>query len=1000
MNAITLASRLKLVFPILACTVTLLGCETQSPPDGNRFQKMGADSDGWTCESTPPTPREMKTWCDANPNRGEPAMLGQPGSLLNLANKNRFDIALSHFVLNGVYKEKGWLHDKNWRMTGPYVGKPGQGLSYGVHPAVRIYYSPEVVNWMCAGRPADGIPDGAMIIKEMHSIDENLKIKLDSEGCMVFGASEQALDEGMSSWTIMYKDKAASQDGWYWANPYKGYKTGGNPPIVDRSAFARASDVPVNPVEPNPDMLPTGNFSNIPSQVYPYNGFGVACLNCHGSAEVESSFASLENIMTEGIRYKGFALNEVTKPNVKNNAIFPIPYSQPKPEFLEEYNQLHAVSFSRAWQLRFPSETYDHQVAIPNMAPSFLTSDQCIGCHDATISNDALPNMMFTEADGTLINLSMYGEWRVSPMGLAGRDPIFFSQLQSETNNLPDLAECIENTCLHCHGVLGQRQFSRDTKHAPDAGKCTSLFPIPPPNGVPEGSPFPMSMMSQWQNNENEKTANYGALGRDGISCMACHQMEANNDSYVATKEHYAGLSEEQPYYTGNFLTTDKNEIFGPIKDSEIVPKPMEHVVGLTPKYGDQITKSEMCGNCHNILLPEITNSGQVVGASYEQTTHLEWVNSDFSKQETGMFQSCQDCHMPHTYNGEKLSFKVANIESNEFAPTTDRLPDSEITLTDYDQYSRHTLHGLNIFLNQMFQQFPEVLGVRQIDYMNGNNRPSLLTGQDSMLEMAKYQTAEVNITNIERRSNRFDVNVSINNKVGHFLPSGVGFRRMFIEFGVYAKDNSLLWASGRTDENGFILKGTTQEILPTELPIANPKVWQPHYQSIHSGSQVQIYQEVILDSDSNVTTSFLRRIQHVKDNRIRPKGFDPLFYLKQSSKYIKALASLDGVKGDPYYENPKLTGSDSILYSVRLSPDDIRRVDRIEVTLYSQSIPPGYLQQRFRDANRGPKNKSEIERLYYLTSHLNVQSPTDRQGKPFLQNWKLKVSETAIKKI
>ena len=43
------------------------------------------------------------------------------------------------------------------------------------------------------------------------------------------------------------------------------------------------------------------------------------------------------------------------------------------------------------------------------------------------------------QADGStqLVNLSPYGEWRASPMGLAGRDPIFFAQLQSETNNLP-----------------------------------------------------------------------------------------------------------------------------------------------------------------------------------------------------------------------------------------------------------------------------------------------------------------------------------------------------------------------------------------------------------------------------------------------------------------------------------------------------------------------------------------------------------------------------------
>ena len=35
--------------------------------------------------------------------------------------------------------------------------------------------------------------------------------------------------------------------------------------------------------------------------------------------------------------------------------------------------------------------------------------------------------------DGKLVNISPYGTWRGSPMGLAGRDPIFFAQLASET---------------------------------------------------------------------------------------------------------------------------------------------------------------------------------------------------------------------------------------------------------------------------------------------------------------------------------------------------------------------------------------------------------------------------------------------------------------------------------------------------------------------------------------------------------------------------------------
>ena len=56
-------------------------------------------------------------------------------------------------------------------------------------------------------------------------------------------------------------------------------------------------------------------------------------------------------------------------------------------------------------------------------------------------------------------NISEYGEWRWSPMGLAGRDPIFFAQLESEFALLEeagvgDLSSNLGTTCLSCHGAM------------------------------------------------------------------------------------------------------------------------------------------------------------------------------------------------------------------------------------------------------------------------------------------------------------------------------------------------------------------------------------------------------------------------------------------------------------------------------------------------------------------------------------------------------------------
>jgi hypothetical protein len=156
----------------------------------------------------------------------------------------------------------------------------------------------------------------------------------------------------------------------------------------------------------------------------------------------------------------------------------------------------------------------------------------------------------------------------------------------------------------------------------------------------------------------------------------------------------------------------------------------------------------------------------------------------------------------------------------------------------------------------------------------------------------------------------------------------------------------------------------------------------------------VQIYQELIRDSGGSLTTSFLRRVNPIKDNRIRPKGFDPKFFARSSSPYIRELAVLHGEEArDPDYLNPKLTGADKIEYQIPLDAETLSRADHVQVTLYYQSIPPFYLQQRFQDASHGPGNQDDIQRLYYMTSHLNLDDAKSEAGDPVLQGWKLQIA-------
>ena len=1010
------------------CLMALVSCDER-----NGGNTLPPDPGDWVCRSseTGPTQEQIEQYCStADLGLPVPEFLRNPPPLSSLDDKNVYDIQMQDFLRARSYEtELGWAGDQNWRFTGPYVGPIGSGQSYGVHPAVRLFYSPEVIEWLCGGRQGE-IPDGAVIVKEMHSINQSLDITLDPEGCMVINA-----DAGPSFWAIMVKQQDASPDGWYWGSystlpdpPVAAWAVG-NPPIIDRSGFTSEEFLGVEtiPQEPNPLWYPTGYIyesdNKIPDVVPPSSEYGAYCINCHASAGQGLTYSSLDNVLGPGLRYKHYGPLEESDAADVNKSGFPVlstvpaglgistsggraggevnnyvspfsmPLTSPDPDFLEFYDELNAVSFPDAWELRLPAVTYDHVVSKNSAVSEFTTSDQCAGCHDASFLNSAIPNMLFEEPgpDGTnYINLSPFGEWRVSPMGLAGRDPVFFSQLESETNILPEFTECIESTCLHCHGVMGQRQLAIDTE-GQDNENCKSLFVIEPPSQVPFGKPFRLDMVKEWPGSPDNEFQKYGALARDGISCGVCHHISDTD------------LGDESTY-TGNFVTGPAHEMYGPYEDSTIVTKPMENALGVTPKFADYFVSeneasSDTCGSCHNILLPVFSNEGELLGASYEQATDLEWLNSDFAPGRED-FKSCADCHMPTHYKGEKLSFEIANIESSDTAPTTNRLPDEEITLTERDTFARHSLHGLNVFLNEMFQQFPLILGFRQIDAQLGTfSVPGLITGQNSMVEMARKETAEIDIKTLEiTPGGELRAVVKVTNLTGHYLPTGVGFRRMFIEFLARDAEGNVLWASGRTNGLGVLVKGDTDEILPSEEQQINTDTFQPHYQRITKDDQVQIYEEVYEDSDGNVTTSFLRRVHEVKDDRIRPKGFDPAFFESPSfSPYIQALAELHGEERfDPHYTDPALTGSDVVEYLIPLDSDTLDLVQDVQATLYYQTIPPAYLEERFADAGAGPAENDEIKRLYYITSHMNVNESAEGEGGAAIRDWKLFLSRAA----
>lgn len=915
---------------------------------------------------------------------------------------------------------KGWVRDKSVRDTGPFIAslQDGEwvGSYYGTHAPVVIWYSEEMIEWLEANRPVDGreppaepepIPDGAVMIKEMYPHP--------AAACADVEPVTRLLPT--SGAAVMVRDRDASHDGWFWGwFGWSGW---------------------------DPDYPPG------PTNRYPYMGFGQYCMNCHASAEDNLTFADLKNVNDQPGQPLVFLSQDFfegkTVPShhrlVALPSDDPTRLGEPLYQYSSAFTEAVPTNLPRpTWddvrdpesRLAMPSETYDNvwvQTGGPSAADEFLTSSQCLGCHDAGGTGIQFDMTRPNPHGDDLLNLSPYGTWRTSPMGLGGRDPIFYAMLASETDTFhPDHSKVIQDTCLGCHGILGQRQFAVDQRKPGDSPTedCKPFL-----REYADAVPFP-------DDNPEAELADYGALARDGISCTACHHMRVGENDPAGLKEPQNHCLEKRQEFlnpessgfaktfTGSFQVGPPDELYGPFPEPKV--KPMDHAMGVQPVHNPAVRSSELCGTCHTVHLPVLVEGvADPVDYTYEQTTYPEWAFSAYRTGETPekelpegagpRAESCQSCHMPSKDDKGPFRSKIAGIqEYTNFPQAENALPPVDIDLQVRGDetnggFAYHTLVGLNVFFVKMAQQFPDVLGIRTQDPMLvDKGLDPLIYTEQAMLDQASHTTATVEVGEVEISGSTLSAKVTVTSRVGHKFPSGVGFRRAFLEFAVLDENEDVLWASGRTDGAGVLVDAEGD-------PVAGELWWQgecasrlgpgeyphqPHYTEIRAQNQVQIYQELVTapmpgDTDPDCgldvppvgpfTTSFLSICGHVKDNRILPHGF---LDVEKRTRIAKALGAGDGVDlardagphavgDDPDYVHG---GGDSLRYVVDLA-EVSGRPAAVRATLYYQAIPPFFLQDRFCTSR-----SDDTKRLYFLAGHLNLDGTA-------AEDWKLEVVST-----
>ncbi len=362
--------------------------------------------------------------------------------------------------------------------------------------------------------------------------------------------------------------------------------------------------------------------------------------------------------------------------------------------------------------------------------------------------------------------------------------------------------------------------------------------------------------------------------GNDGVSCTLCHQVDGANMGDAGS-------------YSGGYVVTDDRIIYGPYANP--FTGSMVNQVNYTPVESAHVNNSELCATCHTLFTPTLGGKEVKLDNFPEQTPYQEWKNSVYEAEGT----ECQDCHMPSIDD-------PIDIASMPPWHTTERSP-----------YWKHEFAGGNVLMLRMLRDNSAELGVTA----DAEHYDSTITwSQRNMESRAVRFVAEHYM-----ESDSMNIKVTIENKAGHKLPTGIPLRRLWIHLKVEDESGNNVFESGEYTPEGVI----------NDVDDG----YEPHYSVINSPDQVQIYEGVFEDNSGNVTHTLLKAAIFKKDNRIPPKGFTSLHASYDTTKIYGLAAEDDNFNAEEGVEG---TGSDIIIYKI---PAEINKTYKVFAELLYQPV-------------------------------------------------------------
>ena len=376
-------------------------------------------------------------------------------------------------------------------------------------------------------------------------------------------------------------------------------------------------------------------------------------------------------------------------------------------------------------------------------------------------------------------------------------------------------------------------------------------------------------------------------MGLEGVSCLACHMQ--NPDS--------AGR-----FFSGE-LHFDSASVYGPYADDDINAAIMEFFVGFRPGYGEHIHDGRVCAGCHSLITGTLDLDGNATGGEFiEQATWHEWKNSIYQADTN---TTCRGCHMPRIQDAIVLASEYAFLDG-------------------HSPFGLHHLAGGNTMMLRLLKEHKEELGI-----------PANDTQFDSTIARTLrnlHNSVDLDVVLTERTNDTAFVEARLINLVGHKFPSGYPSRRAFVRVFALDAEGDTLFQSGAWD-------GTNEVI-------GHDTGYEPHYDVITQGDQVQIYEMVMGDVNGNVTTVLERAATTIKDNRLVPQGFSTSHYAYDTTR-IEGVPMIDidfnhdalGIEGN---------GGDIVRYHIPLS--GYAGALTVHASVYYQPVPPQWNAEMFSE--------------------------------------------------